>query len=318
MRSMHIALTVALCAALACAAHAADTPTAPQAAGWLRAAAAEVKDLKLKGDVALYTRDDLRKYIDGDADRHFAYHFQWTASSTWVPAAGGSTVAADVYCYATSLDAFGAFSQDRDASLPAELVAIPGQTTLSAYWAANQLHLWRGPLYLRVIPATFKDTAKPTVLALAAAVAAQLPAAGPDPALFKLPPTRDLIIESVKFQRANVLGRAELSDALLATYGRRKPDRTLQATAQMYLFDTAGADAAQDTYGRLLKVVSAGQAPTPVAALGDAAVSGRDRRLGQYYLVRQGPCVTLLTQITSATDAEALLRELGRNIRARG
>lgn len=172
MKTTTVALLVAFFAALACAAHAADVPTAQQAAGWLRAAVAGVKDMALKGDVNLYTREDLWKYIDGDADRHFAYHFQWTASSTWAPASGGSTIAADIYCYATSLDAFGAFSQDRDPALPAEAVAIPGQTTLSAYWAANQLHLWRGPLYLRVIPATFKDSVKPTVLALATAVAA--------------------------------------------------------------------------------------------------------------------------------------------------
>lgn len=318
MKTMTAAWTVAVWATLACTAYAADLPTAQQGAQWLRAAAASVPGLALKGDVALYHRDDLWKYIDGDADRHFAYHFQWTAASTWAPTSGGSTLAADIYCYATNLDAFGAFSQDRDPALPAELVPIPGQTTLSAYWAANQLHLWRGLLYLRVIPATFRETVKPTVLALATAVAAQLPAAGPDPPLFKLPPTRDLIIESVKFQRANVLGRSDLSDALLATYGRRKPDRTLQASAQMYLFDTADATAAGQTYARLLTVVSADQTPTPVAALGDAAVSGRERRLGQYYLVRQGPCVTLLAQVTSSAEAEALLRELGRNIRARG
>jgi hypothetical protein len=299
-------------------AHAAQMPSPEEAAGWLRAAASDVKELKLQGDVALYTRENLRKYIDGDADRHFAYQFQWTVSSQWAPLSGGNTIAADLYCYATNLDAFGAFSQDRDATAPAELVAIPGQTTLSAYWAGNQLHLWRGPLYLRVIPATLQDTARPAVLALAKAVAAQLPPPGADPPVFKLPPTRDLILESVKFQRVNVLGRPELSEALLATYGRRKPDRSLQVLAQMYLFDTGSAAQAMQTYAQLLAVVSSDQTPTPVAALGDAAVSGRDRRLGQFYLVRQGACVTLMTQVASAPEAEALLRELGRNIRARG
>lgn len=309
---------VCLCLLVAGHAWAQEWPTPAAANSLLRQAAAELSSFTLKPDLPTYTQRNLGEYIDGEAERHFAYNFQWAVASVFTDKRTGTNLAADLYCYDTPLDAFGAFSQDRDPNLPPDIIPLPGQTGLSVFWRANQLHLWRGNVYLRIVPATLKDTARPAVLELAQAITAKLPTAPPPPSSFKLLPTRDLILESMKYQRRNVLGQASLSHALLASYGRRLPNRSLEVSMQLALFETADQAAAAKVYAALQAFTATAGAPTAVGALGDAAFSVRDQRLGRAYVMRQSNYVALLTQVRDMATAEALLRELGKNVRVAG
>jgi len=194
-----------------------------------------------QGPPVTYTRDNLKQYGGSNAERVLLYDYKWTVASAWRAAEPSVAIAADVYCFGSPLEALGAFSIDRKAGPGAtEVIAVPGQVSaLSAYWSGTQLHVWRGPLYLRVVPASEQDGAKAPVLALASAILEKLPRPSADPAILGLLPERGLLVDTVKYHSKNALGLPFLRNSLAVTYGDRRPGG-LDVAMQLLLMD-AGA-----------------------------------------------------------------------------
>jgi hypothetical protein len=313
-----VCLTFAVAASLGALATAGWTqgwPTAAEAAQLLTRVGTGAASFTPAGPVATYTRANLWEYIDGDAERYFAYDYQWTAALALKDTKSGTRISADLYCFRTDLDAFGAFSMGRDPAPPAQVDLLPGQgSALTAYWAGNQLHVWRGPLYLRVIPGSLKPDIKPSVLALAQAVLKDLPPMKQDPTIFRIPSARGLIPESVRFERKAVLGQEALRNALIASYGSRLPGK-LTVDMELYLFDGSTQPGAVATFATLQDLLSGEGSPRPVAALGEAAFALRHARYGQTYVMRQGTYVAMLRQVKDNGAAENRLREIGTNAR---
>lgn len=291
-------------------------PSAAETAALVRQVALGLDQFLMPSEPGIYTRENLQEYLGDAAERYFAYRYQWTVACRLTDRRSDVVLAADVFRFETDLDAFGAFSVDRDPRTPGELVPLPGQTGIvSAFWAGNQIHVWRGPLYLRFIPASLKPTLKPVVLELAQAVVQELPRPVRDPAVFALPPTRGLLLESVKFIRRNVLGQESLACALSATYGRRTPQKKLDVDCELLIFDGDTDAGALRTLEALREFLSKGGSPRPLAALGEAAFTLRHRELGMAYAMKQGRYVALVYQAKDPSAAEAMLRDIGKRIR---
>lgn len=293
-----------------------DWPTALQTTALLEEIAGSLDSFNIDAEVETYTRANLREYINREAERYFAYDYEWTVTGPFKDKRSGALIALDVYRFGAALDAFGAATIDRDPAAPAEIVPLPGQTaTIAAYFTGNRLHIWRGPLYVRIVPGALGDGLRPAALELGQAVAERLPLMEKELAVFRLLPMRGLIAESLKFQRRNVLGQAFLNDALLATYGRRLPDRKLDVDMELLLFDGQDLAGAQATFASLEKHLAGGGEVRPVAALGEAAFIVRHGTHGPTHVMRQGRYVVMLRQVKRADAAEAMLREIGKNIR---
>lgn len=293
-----------------------DWPTAPGMTALIEGVAARLDTFDLHGPVETYTRENLREYLKGEAERYFAYDYEWTVTGRLRDKRSGALIALDVYRFRADLDAFGAATIDRDPATPGEIIPLPGQRSpVAAYFTGNRLHVWRGPLYVRIVPAALGDNLRPAVLELGQAVAESLPVVEKDPAVFRLLPTRGLIAESLKFQRRNVLGQAFLANALLATYGRRLPERKLDVDMEMLLLDGQDVAGAQATFTALEKHLAGGGEVRPMAALGEGAFIVRHATHGPTHVMRQGRYVVILRQVKRADAAEAMLREIGKNIR---
>ncbi len=311
-------------------------PSAPQAAALLREARAAAAGFQLSGEVRLYDRDNLREYLGqaaeggpsaaSDAEGFLGYDYQWTAAGGFKHPTDGLSVAVDVSGFRTDLDAFGAFSLGRDVTAAGEPVALPGQASvLSTYWAGSRLYVWRGPLFLRFLPHApgspgaygLKGEVRAQVLSLAQVLLAGFPLPAQDPPLFRIPPVRGLIAESVRFQRRKVLGQEALSNALTATYGRRLPGKLLP-DLELYLFDGGTTDGARRTFEALRRYLGAAQEPTLMAGLGEAAFALRHPVHGQTVVMRQGRYVAMVRRVRDPSEAEALLREVAGRARAGG
>lgn len=292
-------------------------PSAPEAAALLKSLPASLPGLTAQGPVVTYDRETLVEFLP-EPESYFEFDYQWTVAGRF--ARRGVVVSVEFYSFSSALDGFGAFSLERDPLTTEDLAALAGQSTVgSAYWTPqSQLHVWHGPLYLRLVPVTPTKTPRPLVADLAAALVSQLPPPGEAPALFALPPTRGLLLESLKFRRRGVLGQPDLGDALLATYGRIVPDRKLKALdadLELVLFTRADAQGATEAMGQVTQLLGGPAATRKLGALGDAAFSLRHAQWGLTYVMRQGPYVAMLHHVKSPAVAEALLRELGTNIR---
>jgi hypothetical protein len=309
-------VVLALCLGSRLPADEAPWPSAPQAATLLREARTAPAGFQLSGEMRLYDRDNLRDYLGRDADGFLGYDYQWTAAAVFKHPADGLSVAVDVSGFRTDLDAFRAFSLGRDVLAAGEPVALPGQASvLSTYWVGSRLYVSRGPLYLRFLPAGVKGEVRAQVLSLAQVLLAAFPLPAQDPPLFRIPPVRGLIAESVRFQRRNVLGQEALSNALTATYGRRLPGKLLP-DLELYLFDGGSSEGARRTFEALRRYLGAAQEPTPVASLGEAAFALHHPVHGQTVVMRQGRYVAMVRRVRDPSEAEALLREVARRARA--
>ncbi len=277
-----------------------------------------LQGLSAQGTPAVYTRANLAQYGGADPERVFLYDYRWTVASVWKAESPAVTIAADVYCFGSQMDAFGAFSIDRKAGpVPPDIIALPGQASaLAAYWAGTQLHVWRGPLYVRIVPASDEQGARAPVLALATAILGKLPKMAEDPGILRLPPVRDLLIESVKYQTKNVMGLSFLSNALTGTYGTRTAAGGVEASMQLVLMDAGQAAGAEAAFIALQAELSGSGPTNPVTALGEQAVAGRHPRYGQVFAMRQARYVAIAWQVADPRTAQTVLREVAKNIRA--
>lgn len=316
MRGIIVPTACLLLCALGGIACAQDWPSAQGTVAILQQVDAELAQAELVGDPAIYTSNNLAEYLRDKAKRYFAYDYQWTVASSFTDLRSRVRVSADVYRFASDLDAFGAYSIDRDPRVPGEVIPLAGQASLvAAYWSGNQLHVWRGPLYVRLVPADAKPALRPAVLVLGQSIVERLPVVKRDPPVFAIPPTRNLVVESVKFQRRDVLGDSALKNALIGTYGRRTGERELAVDMELLLLDGGDKNGAQQTYAALQRLLAKGGAVRPVGALGQAAITVRHAEYGKTYAMKQGRYVAMLRRVRNAQAAEAVLREIGKNIR---
>jgi hypothetical protein len=295
-----------------------EWPSSEGAAEMLAGLPARAEAVDALSQVAIYDRDTLADYLP-EPDRYFEFDYEWTATAQF--RRKPVTVSVEIYSFATPLDAFGAFSLERDPLTTEDLLALPGlDTRVSAFWTdSGQLHVWQGPLYLRIVPTTALKSPRPELsLDLAAALLTQWPPPGEAPAIFAIPPARDLIPASVKYRRRNVLGQMNLRDALTATYGRIEREGksdTLDVGMELVLFDGGDLNGARQVASVLTAYLVHQTTVRQLGALGDAAYALRHPEYGLAYVMRQSRYVAMLYQVKSPASAEALLRELGTSIR---
>jgi len=251
------------------------------------------------GDITFYTEDNLWEHINGEATVHLQYGFRLAGSATYAadaePLPVGSPVTVDIYAYASDLDAFGMFSQDRFET------TAPGTFAAESYWSGPYLSLWRNDLLVRVQPADFREEARPATEGVALGLVESLPAIRQRPLLLRLLPSRGLIPYSVQYQRENVLGQAALQHGLLAQYQQA----TVNPLTMLILEETKPD---LSTWETLPDYLAGGTEPQEWSLLGWQLFSADAPQYGQVLAVRSERFVLALMKIENMRRAESLLR----------
>lgn len=304
----------ALCAVVSCCAAQPEVwPSAGEVSRMLSAVPGDLPTASLASGPDAYTRADLTTIAGPLAKDMFAYEYNWSIAATY--RIGGAEVRAELHRFASDLDAFGAHSAIRDPQVPGQVIPLDRPTNvIAAFWAKDALHVWRGPFFVRFVPTAMGDAGRNAALQLAPVVLGKLPPMPSSPRLFSIPPDRGMVVESVKFQRKDVLGQPALRNALRAMYGRRLPGK-IDAEMHLWLIDALNPSGAMQAFAAVRGYLMQAAIPRPLGALGEEAIVLRHPKHGQAYVMREGAYVAVLEQVKDAQAAEAVLRTIGKNVR---
>ncbi len=217
-----------------------------------------------------YDTETIFSYIDGHAEVYLAYGMKDCRSRRYAGPEGQPDIVADVFRMGSSDDAFGVFTVDLDG----EGAAVGHDGRYRYGW----LSFWKGPFFVSISAEEETDKARDAVFEIGHAIAAQIDADAPRPAVVADLPTIGLVRGSVRFLRSEVILRTHLylgendvanlgpdTAAALAKYTRgglsahvlvvEYPDGPTARTAEKhftsrFLQGEAGGDPVQDAVGR--------------------------------------------------------------------
>jgi hypothetical protein len=153
-----------------------------------------VRVWRAAGNATLYDTESIYGYIDGHAELYLAYGLSRCLAVRYLGPGEAGDIVLDVFELASSADAYGVFTQDRDG----EPVEIGRDGLLRPGW----LSFWQGRYFVSVYSEGEAAAARGALLDLARAAAAALPAGGERPALVDQLPTLGLQASSVRFLRS--------------------------------------------------------------------------------------------------------------------
>lgn len=238
-------------------------------------------------------------YMDGAAELYLAYGFQDLTVRRFVKQ-GLPPITVELYGLASSADAYGVFTFERQDE-PAEI----GQ---GSEFGGGMLRFWKGAYFASIYAEGEGSEVEAALTGIGRAVAAAIPATGPEPELIGAVPGKEfgLVDRSVRFLRSHVLLNQRF---FIAHRNILNLDRKTEAVLAQYLRDRQKAhlllarypapEAAEDAYRGFMK-----------AYLPDAG--GRDRvktNDGRWTLARrQAECILIVFGAPGESDAEGLIK----------
>ncbi len=141
-----------------------------------------------------YDTETIFSYIDGHAEVYLAYGMKRCISLRYLGPDGDGEIIADLFEVASSADAFGVFSHDRDG----ETVAVGNDGVYRHGW----LSFWQGSWAGSVYSVDGDDGSRDAVLEIGRALAAILPTGGETPVLVGRLPADAVDPQSVCYLRS--------------------------------------------------------------------------------------------------------------------
>lgn len=155
----------------------------------------------IEGTIARYTKDTLYEHINGESELYFPYGFSRADSARYIsPKDPKVSIVADVYHMGSILDAFGIFSNYRQAD--AETVAIGSGGTVSE----AQIMFYQGKYFIRLNVSGTLSLDRDVLVACAKAVSARVPGGNSPPPETKLLSITDISPATVRYFPESVLG----------------------------------------------------------------------------------------------------------------
>ena len=313
LRITSLALCAALCCAAGCATQPAPTARPAPAVAWTLPP--NLGDgWACSGPVREFGPANLHEYNNGAAAAYLDYGFVRLKTTRYAKAA--ATLVVDVFDMGEARNGFGMYSTIR--SRDDEFVAIRD-------WAQNSglrppravgpqgcivedvLDLWQGRYLVHVAPATAAAVDRSLVLELGRAVAAHLgDKAGVVPELARLP-RRGLVPNSVVYYKRNALGIAALRNAFTAAY--RIGEKEVLGLAAEY---PTAADARSALEGCRRFIMRKGKG-APVRRHGRRySFAGIDARGQDVIFAAEGPRLAGVMGVTDLRECVELLDALLR------
>jgi hypothetical protein len=184
---------------------------------------------KTDGQDKVFTRHTIFDYMDGGGEIYLAYDFQRLVAREYAKP-GAPRIVAEVYQMASSKDAYGVFTHDRDGQ--------PAAVGQRGVYSAGLLRFWKDRFFVRLQAEDETPEVKTALMTLGNQIALAIPREGSQPSLLMALPPQYLIEPSVHYfhtsvslsihyflDDSNLLGLNSRTEAILARYqqGGDKP-----------------------------------------------------------------------------------------------
>ncbi len=261
-------------------------------------------NFKLTKPVVTYTPANLYNHIDGEAEAVLQYHFRQSAYGEYAPNGQGTQlITADVFQMGSPLDAYGYYTNQRNAGAKFLKIGAEG------YQEPTALNFWKGPYYVRIAitasnsPPSFQQE----MPRLAQAIAARLSGPTTTPAIVGLLPP-GYTPRTEHYMRANIAAQSYIGNGIVARY----PAAGQQA--DLFIAEFASPAAAQQAFGRyqayLTKptTLAVGAKPVAIPGLGQKALGVKTKFTGEVILAVKGKYLIGTNKARDAARAQSLVK----------
>ena len=224
----------------------------PQACadGWVR-----------EGHVSTYTRENLYKYIDGEAELYMPYGFERAATVMYVkPGSKEGGLVVNVFEMGSLLDAFGIYGNYRSPSLDRVAVGAEG------FADESELMFFKDKYFAQIQASGTLTQERPLFLACAGSVAAAMPGKAAMPPELELLKVAGVVPASEKYFPEGLLGYGFLGKGLTADVVLASG----QAKAFVVLHDSP--DGMERTIDAYVKYLRDSKAPLEVSRNGRGTI----------------------------------------------
>ncbi len=163
-----------------------------------------------EGPVSTYTRENLYKYIDGEAELYMPYGFRKAATVMYVKPGSKGGLVVNVFEMGSSLDAFGIYGNYRSPSLERVAVGTEG------FADESELMFFKDRYFAQVSASGALTQERPLFLACAGSVAAAMPGKAAMPPEIEPLKVVGLVPASEKYFPEGLLGYGFLGKGLTA------------------------------------------------------------------------------------------------------
>ncbi len=163
-----------------------------------------------RGEVRIFTPENLHEQIDGAAPEFLEYDFQRLAVADYVGPRGGR-VTVSIFDMAHPLNAFGIYVKGRNPEAPRLEIGVEG------FYCAGILDFWQGWFLVRVEAGEGIEGGLHELLDIARELSAKLPQVKIPP-LLRFLPSEGMVEGSLSFHRRNAFGLTALSNVVSAEY----------------------------------------------------------------------------------------------------
>lgn len=173
-------------------------------------------DWKAAGSAKIYDAKNLFELIDGEAELYFPYGFKRTIAITYAAANAGEKIDAEVYEVGTPLDAFGVYSNYRDARSRLEPFGAEG------FMGTTQAVFFQDRFFVKIRLTGNRLGNRDALKASAEAVSRALPPNKEMPDELRLLKVESVVPQTVRYKAQSVLGydfftMGLTADAVIAT-----------------------------------------------------------------------------------------------------
>ena len=169
----------------------------------------EVPGWRLEQDPIVIPANRLNRYLDQDAEHFARYEVFDGTIGNYTSTTGDGFATVEIYRFPDFVKAFGAYSTRKTDN--SRYVDIANE----AFQTKHTIHLWRGPLYTRVITGGATGDA---VRQLVMRVAERMPAAPGKPAVFNFFPNDARVPNSERYSAEAGFGEGILANSFQATF----------------------------------------------------------------------------------------------------
>ena len=269
MKGLLVGVAAAALVATVCPA---QVPKCDLVAGWTQ-----------QGSARAYEASNLFEYMDGNAEGYLLYGFVAMHGVTCVH--GGDSILIDVSEFADADSAYGMFSANRDARLPAEALGAGSQVT------PRRVIFTKGTFYAEMAASPDKDHT-PALRAFSAALEKLMPGSTAVPAALAWFPADGQ--KSARLIPESVLGLRLLKRGYVAEYEFGKA----------FVVQESSADEAAAVMDKLR--ARFGQTGDPLQLT--------DRYLGRLCFIRKGPYIVGYANVAEGHDPAALASVLAARL----
>jgi hypothetical protein len=254
----------------------------------------------LEDRVALYDRENLFDYINGEAELYLPYGFEIAAAARYVqPGNPDAAIAADVYRMASLLDAFGIYSNYRKPDAAASGIGAEG------FWSPTQHLFYQDRYFVRLQASGVTSIDQDVFLGCGRLISQKLPPPAGRPAeveMFRVP---GVLPGTERYIARSLLGYAFLHRGIIA-------DAVVEGE-KMQVFVSLGDSkaAARKAFGEYRSYLKAAGKDVQSRESGDrVSLSAVDPLYGGVFVEQSGSLLVGAIRAGKMSAAEAIVKSI--------